>query len=731
MMATWYDSHLNTPSRNPATSDNATTNEASPDASSPQRPTKRQKVTRACDSCKTRKRRCNGEIPCSSCWWVVLSRVGLRSTDVGRSNGGKCTYNATYTRGRVVPPTPSIHAPDIADKPAVPTVQQTSGPLANGLNTSLEPPEDLSSNLRLSRAGSPDQEPATLAGQYSGPSSAYSFLRRAWKRLGLDANQPDEGEPHQAGVPIFNFGDKFIPKDLEALSAFHLPSRSETQELFVTYFDFAMPTYRYLHQPTVAQWLDTYHDQLEGKEGAFLLPSRQAIVLMVLATASLFTSETHGEEPWRVSEPYFQVAQAKLGSETGKARLESVQARIAICLYLLHTSRPNQSWYTFGITCQLMMSIGMHRDRPKTAPQSDPVTSECRRRAFWAAYTIDFYLSVMLGRPHMIHDDHSDQRIFLAVDDEEISAEGLRPISSLQKDRVIQASMYHAKITRIVKVSIRTQYALSNQSNERKQQIATQLNDELAAWKASLPALLSGAVHPSSLIQIYQRQMTVLRLAHAHAEMLVNRPLMLLDASPSLDITPHILRCLEGAKTTIDTILQYVSDRRMFSLFWHSQYVTFNALSIIYVWLIQRKRGRMAHVAPPFASDADLFQLAETTQDHFAAATRHNAPCTRFSIILEELQAEASRLMGRTKGARQRPPQLQALSDASPEGQSYARPARRPETATETWSERADSMSWESLGADFPLDPDLWLQLDSFPFCKLPETRGEVMLALY
>ena len=567
--------------------------------------------------------------------------------------------------------------------------------------------------------GSPDLEPATLAGQYSGPSSAYSFLRRAWKRFGLNDHQAEDGEPHQAGVPIFNFGDKFIPKDLEMLNSFQLPPRNQSQELLATYFDFTMPTYRYLHKPTVSQWLDTYHDQLEGKDGVYLLPSRQAIVLMVLATASLFISDRHHDEPWRDSEPYFQVAQAKLGSETGKARLESVQARIAICLYLLHTSRPNQSWYTFGITCQLLMAIGMHRDRPKTAPQPDPVTSECRRRAFWAAYTIDFYLSVILGRPHMIHDDHSDQRFPQALDDEEISSDGLVPDTSLQKDRVVQASIYHAKITRIVKMSIRTQYALNNQSNEQKLQIATRLNNQLTDWKNSLPILLSGAVHPSSLIHIYQRQIVVLRLAHAHAEMLVNRPLMLIE-QPSLDASPHIRQCLEGAKTTIDTVLQYVSDKRMFSIFWHSQYVTFNALSIIYVWLIQRKRGRMRELKLPFAAtDDELFQAAETTQAHFAEATKFNAPCTRFSIILEELQGEAHRLMSRNR--QPRPPQLKALLD-EPTGEDhpFARPPKRPGTAASGSgeSERADSMSWESLGAEWPLDPDLWLQLDSFPFCK-------------
>lgn len=610
-------------------------------------------------------------------------------------------------------PTPSIHIAENADKSSPKPDQQASASPTGGLRPPPPVSDEVGSNPKSSRAGSPEHEPATLAGQYSGPSSAYSFMRRAWKRFGLRTDESQEGEPNQTGVPIFSVGDKSIPKDIDAFSAFQMPPRSKSRDLLSTYFDFTMPTYRYMHKQTVLHWLEIYYDQLEGQESAYLLPSRQAVVLMVLATACLFISAGQHHEPWRESEPYFQIAQAKLGTETGKARLESVQARIAICLYLLHTSRPNQSWYTLGNTCQLMMAIGMHRDRPKTAPQPDPVTGECRRRAFWAAYTLDCYLSVILGRPYMIHEDHSDQRFPQSLDDEEITAEGMKPNPSLQKDRIIQASIYHAKITRVVKASIRTLYTLKNHSNEEKLKVTTRLNDDLAEWKASLPVLLSGAVHPSSLVQIYQRQIVVLRLAYAHAEMLVNRPLMLVE--PPFDNTAHVSICLEGAKTTIDTVLQYVSDKRMFSIFWHSQYVTFNALSIIYVWLIQRKRGRMAGIKLPF-SDDEIFQLAETTQDHFAEATKHNAPCTRFSIILEELQGEAHRLMSRNR--QHRPPHLKALLDTPGESHPFARPAERPETAHSTASERADSMSWESLGADYPLDPDLWVQLDSFPFGK-------------
>jgi hypothetical protein len=45
---------------------------------------KRRRVTRACDNCKSRKRRCNGEKPCAYC----------------TEHRALCTYDAPYTRGR-------------------------------------------------------------------------------------------------------------------------------------------------------------------------------------------------------------------------------------------------------------------------------------------------------------------------------------------------------------------------------------------------------------------------------------------------------------------------------------------------------------------------------------------------------------------------------------------------------------------------------------------------------
>lgn len=134
-------------------------------------------------------------------------------------------------------------------------------------------PVDEESNTRLSRAVSPDAGgSAFTGGQYSGPTSSYTFLRRAWKRFshnddnvkGLSQSVHDETIPADH-VSIFKFGDRLAPQlDVED---FRLPERETGASLVNQYFDLAMPTYRFFHQPTVLQWLEAYYQQEEAETG--------------------------------------------------------------------------------------------------------------------------------------------------------------------------------------------------------------------------------------------------------------------------------------------------------------------------------------------------------------------------------------------------------------------------------------------------------------------------------
>lgn len=241
----------------------------------------------------------------------------------------------------------------------------------------------------------------------------------------------------------------------------------------------------------------------------------------------------------------------------------------------------------------------------------------------------------------------------------------------------------------------------------------------------------------------------------------------------------------------------------------YTQFVSFNALSIVYIWLIQRKNGHLPPLSPapsqlastitsPPLHEDDLLQLAQTVQQHLVDATEANAPSLRYNIVLEELQQEVHRMMTTTmttttnpppphhqqqhQQQQQRPPHLSALLETgtpsngrasenhnsssspsssthysnsasnasqyhhlnlplptqpSPSSSGMTTPMNRVVTSVETGPLSSNSPFGASMmrggaaggiysnsggggsgggGDDFPLDPDLWLTLDSFPF---------------
>ena len=89
-------------------------------------------------------------------------------------------------------------------------------------------------------------------------------------------------------VPIFSFGDGWVP-DLST-SRFTFPSRHEAKCLVDRYYDFAMPTYRFLHRDTVNGWLEVMCTEHESSNMGSkpLSSSRRAIVILALATAKLY-----------------------------------------------------------------------------------------------------------------------------------------------------------------------------------------------------------------------------------------------------------------------------------------------------------------------------------------------------------------------------------------------------------------------------------------------------------
>ncbi|QDS74305.1 hypothetical protein FKW77_003873 [Venturia effusa] len=240
-------------------------------------------------SAHCKKTRCSGNCPCALC-----TRAGLR-----------CEYTALYSRGRL----PSVivdNAVDVSRVRGGSTQSLPSGQATNG--TAHQTVSDVdaggghvgegqvayqqdhsTSNLDamgvISSRASPVQ--TDLQTHYVGPSSGVSFLQRVQKRL-----HQTNSFTHSSS--IFAFGDAPLPDFDPAF--FFLPPKSDAEELVARYFDFAVPTHRFLHRPTIEMWLDEFYKTkgVMGNERDAL--GRSALLLMVFAQATDYMPNSSAQD---------------------------------------------------------------------------------------------------------------------------------------------------------------------------------------------------------------------------------------------------------------------------------------------------------------------------------------------------------------------------------------------------------------------------------------------------
>jgi hypothetical protein len=188
---------------------------------------------------------------------------------------------------------------------------------------------------------------------------------------------------------------------------------------------------------------------------------------------------------------------------------------------------------------------------------------------------------------------------------------------------------------------------------------AQNITAELKAWKESLPPFLEpDKVDPTMLIPIFQRQSTVLRLAYLNALILVNRPSLLSNFAdlnrsqnpPSGKLEPSLKECIDAASAVVETVNGFIEQSRMRKPFWFTHYISFCAISTLYVYTIQHSQPREQMERSNNGSSPYLqhFEAAERCQRNIYATTAPSSPFRRYNIILDELKKEVLLRLGET-----------------------------------------------------------------------------------
>lgn len=134
---------------------------------------------------------------------------------------------------------------------------------------------------------SPEPTQTNAEGHYIGPSSGLSSLIRAQKCLRRAISLP-------SNTSIFTFGDAPLPA--VDSSFLILPEKAAALDLIAVYFDFAFPTHRFLHRPTIHKWVDELyasHIVVSDRGGS---KARSALVFMAMAQAKLYVRTGPADE---------------------------------------------------------------------------------------------------------------------------------------------------------------------------------------------------------------------------------------------------------------------------------------------------------------------------------------------------------------------------------------------------------------------------------------------------
>ncbi|KAH7155972.1 fungal-specific transcription factor domain-containing protein [Dactylonectria macrodidyma] len=647
----------------------------------------RVRVTRACDRCKKRKVRCNGQGPCNVC------------TEASAT----CSYNASYTRGRR--PNARVHrlGPPAQLAADSRTLQNTASPVSgfDGRISVATTPTDLRviepPGPSVARGGSvlvgepvsrtsPEPTQTDLEGYYVGPSSGISFLSRVQKRFQESVSFP-------RGLSVFNFGDSPLPYCDNCSSCgdtaqpyldptfFFLLSREDTTRLIQRYFDFAVPVDRFMHRPTVERWLDEFYETQGTMKDKDAAPAKTAVLFMIFAIAQEHMVAKLSPSGVEISVRYFRAATHQLSREQGAVRLASVQARLCQCLWLLSQSRINHCWSLFGTVARLAIALGLHRNRHSSSDSMTRLEIECRRRTFWSAYSLDNYLSMALGRPRTFNDKDIDQELPDSVDDDDIDNVmencNFSPTRGLS---VMSGPVAYAKLSRTLSGILSDVYSIHSMTITQHFSHISKYMEELKAWRFKMSNFLDQhCSNAAPLILIYQRQRNVLNLAYWHTVILTNRPLLLknfarLTSSTrrwgvdqnerQAQIDESILECLKAAMEIVGIVDALMQAKQLFRAFWFTPYFAFSASVILYVYTIQHSKEQ-----------DDVYRLyfaaAERCQQQIVDIAEEGTLTARYCLVLEELRAEAARQTAPAQASHEALAPIHSTMDTRNEGSDF------------------------------------------------------------
>ncbi|ODQ65538.1 hypothetical protein NADFUDRAFT_82582 [Nadsonia fulvescens var. elongata DSM 6958] len=550
--------------------------------------TKKRRVTRACDECRKKKVKCDGQQPCIHC--TVYSY--------------DCTYDRPSVRRRLVPSgTPQL----LVESKLLKLSQVVLDALVPGLDLSSETfdiQQFLTTVERCKKDGS------------------LKIPRRLLGGKPFEDGEVHEVNPQTHKIDNNNFNDDFTTSKalLGPTVKIILPPKHVASELIESVWENACVLFRFYHRPTFIKDLDLLYetdpDDYTDKQNKTL-----PLVYSVMAVGVLFSMDKCERLGFKdASEGYKYFVAARQLIDIADARdTYAIQSILMMIIFLQCSARLSTCYSYIGVALRSALRAGLHR---RVTHAFNPIELETRKRLFWTIRKMDVYVNAMLGLPRSISEDDFDQDMPVDLDDENITESGYFPQRPTGKISSAGIANAHTRLITIMSHIIRDVYPIKVDDKVVTTQEAshallfdvthkkvTQMENEIRDWLDQLPEELKPNANPPLE---YLKANRLLHLAFCHIQIVLYRPFIHYCA-PSVSnptaTAPHdkaracARSCINVARTVMYIADDLVSRKMLNGAYWFSIYTIFFSVACLVYYVHENPH---CPLSPGIRADAEL-----------------------------------------------------------------------------------------------------------------------------
>ncbi|KAI0824058.1 fungal-specific transcription factor domain-containing protein [Trametes gibbosa] len=548
-------------------------NDTAPDrAPGPEKP-QRARVQRACDLCRMKKIRCNGqEMPdnrCSKCisygvectYEAVNKRPPSKSyVEILESRLHKMEQLFDQLQPQTNPPpleshiTPSYGSsspsPDLVQPICAPTPQSVSPPLPpSGDADDLDPSDDeMNTTRKLMMCFRKFAVRTPPAIRYHGKSSGMMLLQTA-----VNMKYEYTGTAPRMSVPT-SFAKATISLMADPPPHTEFPPPDLMAKLIDAYFDNLNLYAPLLHRPTFDKQIrEGLHLQEEGFG---------SVLLLVCANGCRWYNECarfedtgpHTAPGWQ----WFLQVENVRKSIFVPPRLTDMQRYALMAEYLgsYRDGSPHNCWTLIGMGIRTAQDIGAHRE--KTYGLLTKAEGELWRRAFWTLLMFDRSVSFSLGRPCALQDEDFDVKPPIECDDE--YWETGDPLTDFKqptgKPSTVTFLNCHNQLLQILAFALRTIYSINKSKlrmgyvgHEWEEHTVSELDSLLNKWIDTVPDHLRW--DPDRESHIFLNQSAALYAKYYQLQIFVHRPFLPSTRKSSRLTLPSLAICTNAARSCV------------------------------------------------------------------------------------------------------------------------------------------------------------------------------------